>query len=87
MKGHAVESKYLKQIKESTLHGLAINIDVYDVLKAFSVTCPAIQHAVKKLLCAGQRGGKDRETDLQEACESIFRAIQLCEAEGNGKQK
>jgi hypothetical protein len=78
-------SKYLKQIKESTTHGLTINVDVYDVLVAFGVENPAIQHAVKKLLCAGQRGAKDLETDLHEAAQSISRAIQICEANRNGR--
>lgn len=79
-------SKYLKQIKESTTHGLTINVDVYDVLVAFGVENPAIQHAVKKLLCAGQRGAKDLETDLHEAQQSISRAIQICEANRNGRK-
>lgn len=52
-------------------------IDVYDVLEAFNVSCPAVQHAVKKLLDAGNRGYKGRKQDLQEARESLSRAIQL----------
>lgn len=51
--------------------------DVYDVLKAFGVTCPAVAHAVKKLLCAGQRGHKDRLTDLREAMTALARAAEL----------
>ena len=51
--------------------------DVYDVLTAFGVTCPAVAHAVKKLLCAGQRGHKDRLTDLREAMTAIARAAEL----------
>jgi hypothetical protein len=51
--------------------------DVYDVLKAFGVTCPAVAHAVKKLLCAGQRGHKTAVQDLQEAVYAINRAIEM----------
>mgnify|MGYP000694617326 CR=1 FL=1 len=51
--------------------------DVYDVLVAFGVTCPAVAHAVKKLLCAGQRGHKDRLTDLREAMTALARAAEL----------
>jgi hypothetical protein len=80
-------SKYSRLVRESTVHGLAIHVDVYDVLKAFNVTCPAIQHAVKKLLCPGERGSKDRETDLTEAMQSIERAIQLSKAERHGCEK
>lgn len=78
--------KYVKQVRES-LHengDNAIEIDVYDVLSAFGVTCPAIQHAVKKLLCPGQRGVKDAMQDLCEAKFSINRAIQLLKAQQAG---
>lgn len=52
-------------------------IDVYDVLQSFSVTNPAIAHAVKKLLAGGQRGYKDIEQDYREAIASIKRGIEL----------
>jgi len=54
-----------------------LDIDVYDVLKAFGVECHATGHAIKKLLCAGSRGHKDKETDLKEAIVAIERAIEL----------
>lgn len=54
-----------------------VQIDVYDVLKAFNVHCPALQHAIKKLLKPGSRGHKDKDTDLEEAIQSIKRAIEL----------
>ena len=57
------------------LNGLII--DVYDVLKAFNVTNPATQHAIKKLLASGQRGYKDTQQDLDEAIQSIQRAKEL----------
>ena len=52
-------------------------IDVYDVLKSFDVKCPATQHAIKKMLKAGQRGSKDVEQDLTEAIISLERAKEL----------
>ena len=57
--------------------GRFTNIDVYSVLEAFAVKCPATQHAIKKLLCAGIRGQKTTAQDLEEARESITRAIQM----------
>lgn len=54
-----------------------VTIDVYDVLHAFEVTNPALQHLIKKALCAGLRGHKDREQDLNEILESAKRAIEL----------
>lgn len=53
------------------------SIDVYDVLNAFAVTCPATQHAIKKLLMPGKRGHKSERGDLLEARASIDRAIDL----------
>ena len=53
------------------------SIDVYDVLNAFGVTCPAAQHAIKKLLMPGKRGHKSELGDLLEARASVNRAIGL----------
>lgn len=64
-------NKYSKEIKSG------VTVDVYDVLKAFNVTCPATQHAIKKLLMPGKRGNKSVSQDLSEARFSIERAIQL----------
>lgn len=63
--------------------GVSATIDVYDVLKAFGVTCPATQHAIKKLLMAGERGHKDKLTDLSEASDAITRAIELARQESD----
>ena len=65
-----VSSKYQVNIKGTPC-------DVYDVLKAFDVRNPAIQHAIKKLLMPGRRGHKDKLQDLLEAKQSIVRAINL----------
>ena len=66
----AKKNKYVRICK-------GLPVDVYDVLQAFSVTNPATQHAIKKLLCAGLRGHKDKMQDLTEALKSIERAIEL----------
>lgn len=63
-------NKYEKRVKNTT-------IDVYDVLVAFDVTCPAMQHAIKKCLMSGQRGHKDTNQDKREAIQSIERSIEL----------
>lgn len=54
--------------------------DVYAVLEAFAVTCPALQHALKKLLCAGLRSKASTLQDLREARDAVTRAIQMQEA-------
>lgn len=52
-------------------------MDVYEVLYRFGVTDPCLQHIVKKALCAGQRGHKDFETDLQNIRDTATRAIEI----------
>lgn len=49
------------------------SIDVYRVLLLFDVTDPCLQHAVKKLLCAGGRGVKDAARDIEEARHALDR--------------
>ena len=51
--------------------------DVYDILVAYEVTNPADAHAIKKMLCPGQRGAKDGIQDRREAIASLERAIEL----------
>lgn len=51
--------------------GEEVRTDVYRVLTAFVVISPAIQHAVKKLLCAGIRGKGNEVQDLEEARDCI----------------
>ena len=62
-----MNDKYNRKIK-------GVTVDVYDVLKAFDVTCPALQHLIKKALCAGLRGHKNREQDLRDIVDSALRA-------------
>jgi len=54
-----------------------VTIDVYDVLKAFDVKNPALQHLIKKALCVGIRGHKTKEQDLKDILDSAKRAIEL----------
>ena len=63
-------SKYHRNIRTES-------VDVYDILVAFDVTNPAIQHAIKKLLMPGGRGAKSTIQDISEAAQSIDRAIEI----------
>lgn len=65
------DNKYLHEIKPG------IFVDVYDVLMAWNVTNPALQHLIKKALQAGERGHKSREQDLQDIIDSAIRAKEL----------
>ena len=64
-------NKYLREIKPG------VWVDVYDVLSAWSVTNPALQHLIKKALQTGERGHKTREQDLQDIIDSAIRAKEL----------
>lgn len=52
-------------------------VDVYDVLDAFEITCPALAHALKKALCTGTRGVKGFDQDIDELIGSLLRAKTL----------
>lgn len=65
------DNKYLREIKPGVF------VDVYDVLMAWNVTNPALQHLIKKALQAGERGHKSREQDLQDIIDSAIRAKEL----------
>ena len=63
-------SKYTKTIR-------GVSVDVYDVLQAWGVSNPALQHLIKKALQCGQRGHKDSAQDLQDIIDSAIRAKEL----------
>jgi len=77
-------SKYIRVIRSAVPQSehdydseSAIIVDVYCVLEAFGVTCPARQHAIKKLLAAGLREKGSQLDDLIGAEAAISRAIEL----------
>lgn len=77
-------NKYHRKIKSVEDIGCFTTADVYSVLEAFEVSCPARQHAIKKLLCSGLRGKGDTMQDLTEARDAVDRAIVL-EKQRQGK--
>ena len=82
--GSQLDSFSASQVKQNKYDRLIVGkngetctVDVYDVLKAFEVTNPALQHLIKKALCVGIRGHKDASEDLQDIIDSAIRAKQL----------
>lgn len=61
-------------------------IDVYRVLRLFGVTDPCLQHAAKKLLCAGQRGAKSQDQDIQEAIDTLHRYQEMQKEDANANR-
>lgn len=52
-------------------------IDVYQVLRAWEVTDPCLQHLLKKALACGTRGHKDLKEDLEDILASAKRAVEM----------
>ena len=77
-------SKYQRLIKGKDIDGhvASVAVDVYDVLTAWGVTNPALQHLIKKALQPGARGHKSLEADLKDIIASAQRALELEQAKG-----
>lgn len=58
-------------------------LDIYRILKLYEVSDPCLQHAIKKLLCAGKRGVKNQTQDINEAMQSLQRFLEM-QGEDNG---
>lgn len=67
----SARNKYEREIKPG------VWVDVYDVLVAWAVDNPALQHLIKKALQPGERGHKTREQDLADIVASAQRAQEL----------
>jgi hypothetical protein len=70
-------SKYIRTIESCVSPGEKTQVDVYSVLVAFDVTCPAMAHAAKKVLCAGLRGKGSAIDDLKGAIAALHRAVEI----------
>ena len=68
-------AKYHREI--IGLCGNKVTVDVYRVLDAFKTNDPVLDHLIKKALCAGSRGHKDKMTDYQNILESAQKAVDL----------
>lgn len=77
----ATRNKYSREISPG------IFVDVYDVLRAFNVTDPCLQHLVKKALAVGQRGHKGAEEDLKDIMASAKRALEMHKKWGEQNDK
>lgn len=60
-------------------------LDIYRILFLYEVNNPCIQHAIKKLLCAGKRGAKNTTQDISEAIQSLQRYLEM-QGEDNGNR-
>jgi len=70
-------NKYIRTIQGRFPDDPDTRVDVYCVIDAFEVERGPIDHALKKLLCAGIRGKNDKLQDLVEARDAISRSIEM----------
>lgn len=56
-----------------------IRLDPYRICTVYNITHPAHQHALKKILCPGDRGYKSLEKDVREAIVSLERWLEMLE--------
>lgn len=64
-----------------------IKLDPYRILSVYGITCPAQQHAIKKLLRAGN-SVKDTKQDIQEVIDTLQRKLEMLkEDEENSTNK
>lgn len=68
------EVKYPHYIKDV---GHLSKLDIYRLLRTYQVSDPCLQHAIKKLMCAGSRGYKDQEKDVREAIDTLHRFLEM----------
>ena len=57
--------------------GTKVEVDIYRVLDAYKTGSASLDHAAKKVLCAGVRGHKNFITDIDNAIESLQEAKAL----------
>ncbi len=53
------------------------DIDVYRIIDLWKITDPCDQHALKKLLCPGERGHKDIIQDTQDVIDTMQRKLEM----------
>ena len=79
---HAEESRSVEESINEYKHYQysykGIKLDPYRILSVYGVTCPAMQHAIKKLLRAGN-SVKDLEQDIKEVIDTLKRKLEMIE--------
>jgi len=61
----------------------SVIIDVYDVERCFDPKSPGLRHALKKILCAGERGHKDLKQDLTDIVTAVNKELMFLESEAH----
>lgn len=70
------DPELVKEYKHYKYSYKGVKLDPYRILTVYNVTCPAMQHAIKKLLRAGN-SIKDLEQDVQEVIDTLKRKLEM----------
>jgi hypothetical protein len=82
----ATPSYYQREILVSFgCNVVSVTLDPYAVARLWELNDPALFHAFKKILCAGNRGAKSKTQDIQEAKDALTRWMQLEDAARGGE--
>jgi hypothetical protein len=60
-----------------------IKLDPFRIAKIYGITDFALQTILKKCLCAGERGHKDKRRDLEDIITAAKRAIEIIDEDLN----
>jgi len=74
------QSQELKEYEHYKYSYKGIKLDPYRILDIYKITCPAQQHAIKKLLRAGN-SVKELKQDITEVIDTLKRKLEMLEEE------
>lgn len=77
------DPELVKEYKHYKYNYKGVKLDPYRILTVYNVTCPAMQHAIKKLLRAGN-SIKDLEQDIQEVIDTLKRKLEMLKEDKGG---
>lgn len=70
-------SKYVRKVRSCITREVIGEIDCYSVADAFAVDEMPLNHALKKILCAGVRGKGNRMQDITEAIDALKEQLKI----------
>lgn len=77
------ESKVSQELYEHYKYSYkGIKLDPYRILDIYKITCPAQQHAIKKLLRAGN-SVKELKQDITEVIDTLKRKLEMLEEDSD----
>ena len=76
------DTQELKEYEHYKYSYKGIKLDPYRILDIYKITCPAQQHAIKKLLRAGN-SVKELKQDIAEVIDTLKRKLEMLEEDSD----